>query len=109
MDKAQIQKHIEERCIDLKARILELEENTKPIAPDVSLGRLTRLDAMQLNAVSGASLENCRIELDALEQKLFSIDDPNFGLCRVCGQTINIERIKAMPESDICIVCAARC
>lgn len=106
MDKEEIKKEIEARILELQGRIAELKEKIVPISPDVSLGRLTRLDAMQLNAVSEAAMENSIDELEALEQKLETIDDPNFGRCQVCGNMINIERIKAMPESDICISCA---
>ena len=106
MDKESIKKEMQERIVELRERVLELEATIKPIEPDVSLGRLTRLDAMQQNAVGAAGLENTRDELQALEQKLETIDDSNFGLCKMCGQKINIERIKAMPESDFCINCA---
>lgn len=106
MNKEEIKKAMEERVVELKERIAELKEKIVPIEPDKALGRLTRLDVMQLNAVSEAGLENCINELEALEQKLETIDDPNFGRCQMCGGIINIERIKAMPESDICINCA---
>lgn len=105
-DKAEIKKEIEAKVAELKNRIVELKESTKPIAPDSSLGRLTRLDAMQLKAVSEADLERCQEELESLQQKLLTIDSPSFGICRICQQAINIERVKAMPESDLCIVCA---
>ena len=62
---------IEERVLDditeLEERILDLEETTKPIAPDKGLGRLTRLDAMQDKSVKEAALRQARERFERLD------------------------------------------
>ena len=45
-EKDEIKQIIEKNIYTLKEQIALLEEKVKPIAPDCSLGRLTRLEAM---------------------------------------------------------------
>ena len=47
----------------LQSEIKELEELTKPISPENSLGRLTRLDAINNKSVAEASLRNRKRKL----------------------------------------------
>jgi DnaK suppressor protein len=37
---------------------------------------------------------------------LKNIDVPEFGLCKECGKQIALKRLKAIPESELCIGCA---
>ena len=45
-EKIELEQTIKTNIATLQDQILTLEEKTKPIAPDCSLGRLTRLEAM---------------------------------------------------------------
>ena len=107
-DKEEIKKDIQKKIEELKTRIADLEDSTKPIAPDKALGRLTRLDAMQAKAVREAGLALCRQELQAVEQQLLIIDTPGFGICRFCKGEIGIKRLKALPGTARCIKCAGK-
>lgn len=107
-DREEIKKNIEEKIVALKLRIESLCLATKPISPDNALGRLTRVDAMQMKAVAEAGLERCRVELQVLEQKLSVVDTTGFGVCRLCGEDIAIKRLMALPGADTCIACAER-
>jgi DnaK suppressor protein len=85
-----------------------LEESAKPIAPDRALGRITRADGMNDQAVSSAALERNRARLYQLESTLDRIDRPGFGDCVACGRPIPVERLLALPESTRCVRCASR-
>jgi DnaK suppressor protein len=103
-----IKKDIQDRIGELHTRIATLEISSKPIAPDSALGRLTRMDAMQMKAVGEAGLERLRLERDTLERTLLIIDTPEFGMCRFCKKEIGFERLKALPGTNTCIECAEK-
>jgi len=99
---------LEKMIVETKSKLVEYEELCKPIAPDVSLGRLTRMDAINNKSVAEAALRTAMRKLGKLEYAKTKIDDPNFGVCSGCGSKINPKRILLMPESDRCVRCAAR-
>ncbi|MBN1406765.1 MAG: TraR/DksA C4-type zinc finger protein [Calditrichaceae bacterium] len=43
--------------------------------------------------------------IQKLDKALEMIKTGNYGICRVCGQEINEERLKAVPTTNICINC----
>ncbi|RMH72211.1 MAG: hypothetical protein D6675_04900 [Gemmatimonadetes bacterium] len=97
---------INEEITATKARILELEELVKPIAPDNAIGRLSRMDAINNRSVNEAALGSAQTKLNKLQQMLSKIDDADFGRCSMCGRPIRMARLIYMPESDRCINCA---
>lgn len=105
---AEIKKCIEARIKEIEASLKSLEDTSKPVEPDVSLGRLTRMDAMQIQQMQEANLEVAKANVAKLKESLKNIDDPNFGQCRYCKKRIGFERLKALPESSMCIECAEK-
>ncbi len=103
---AQIKETIETDIISLKEQISALEEKTKPIAPDCSLGRLTRLEAMGEQDVANKILDEARVRLTRLNNALQRIDKPVFGICIECDEAIGFGRMSVRPESVRCVACA---
>ncbi len=97
---------IEEEITKIKTEISDLNDKIKPISPENSLGRLTRLEAIGEKSVNEAMLLKCELRL----KKLLFVNDrvelPEFGYCNICDEAINIERLKIVPESTVCISCA---
>ena len=106
-EKKQIQEKIENDIAALKTQIEILEKKTGPIAPDCSLGRLTRLEAMGEQHVNHTVLDESKIRLIRLQNALLRLDKPIFGICIDCGEAIGIGRMLARPESVRCIECAS--
>lgn len=110
MDDGQ-RKNLESRMLqerrELVRRIADLEDTLEPVAPDVAIGRLSRLDTMLNQGVNRSSLDQCRLRLAGLERALIRLgDDPDFGFCADCGEPIPMARLLAMPESILCVHCA---
>ena len=105
-------KQLNAKIIDLIAKseqdILDMEKNTQPVKPENSLGRISRMDAINNKSVMEAALRNKRKKLSKLKTALSHIDDENFGLCSSCKNEIQIKRLLFMPESDQCVRCASR-
>lgn len=43
--------------------------------------------------------------LQKLDEALEMIESGDYGVCRVCGQNINPERLEAVPTTNICVTC----
>jgi len=86
--------------------IEELEEKTTPIAPDISLGRLTRLEAMQEKSINEAILATARIRLKKIKYALNKLATSEYGMCSICDEEIPYKRLCVVPESSICVECA---
>lgn len=104
----EIRKKIKAMISSLHNEIEELEELTKPISPENSIGRLTRMDAINNKSVVEASLRNRKRKLGKLQVAIHKVGDENFGVCIMCKNTINPQRLILMPESDRCVKCAER-
>jgi len=105
-EKQTIKEKIEHDIITLQEQIKDLEEKVKPISPDCGLGRLTRLEAMGEQHVNNKVLDEARIRLTRLGNALQRIDNPMFGICIECEESIGVGRMSVRPESVRCVGCA---
>lgn len=104
---------------DLKTKLVELIAKTeeeiesfkdmvKPISPENSLGRVSRMDAINNKSVAEAAMRNKQKKLTQMKIALDKIDDENFGNCSNCKHPIKPARLIYMPESTLCVSCASR-
>jgi DnaK suppressor protein len=103
---------------DFEHRLLALQEQTlgvaelvadsaKPVALDQnSVGRLSRMDAMQGQAMAQASANLQRQRLSQIEAALQRVDDGDYGRCLECDDYIAQERLIVDLTADYCIACA---
>ena len=107
-EKEQLKLKIEHKINQTEQEIQELEELTKPIAPENSIGRISRMDAINNKSVAEAALRSSRKKLVALKFAYSKMDSPDFGLCALCKKPIPTARLLYMPESTRCVRCAER-
>ena len=90
----------------LRLRLSESSEACAPVELDQTRqGRLSRLDAMQQQAMAQANLSKSHARLAAIDAALRRIDTGSYGECRECGEAISIARLDARPEARLCIGC----
>ena len=106
MNKQHLKKKILDELHKIKNDIIELEDQTKPISPENSLGRISRMDAINNKSVVEASLRHAKDKHKKLEIALDQIDDKSFGICVQCKQPIPEGRIMLMPHVKKCVNCA---
>jgi len=99
---------IKEKVEQAEKEIAHLEEATKPISPENSIGRISRMDAINNKGVAEAALRSSRKKLNQLRLALTKIDEPGFGTCKLCKKPIPAPRLMFMPESTRCVRCADR-
>jgi DnaK suppressor protein len=105
--KTEIREKIQATIEQTEKDIANLEELTKPIAPDNAVGRLSRMDAINNRSINQSALTSSRQKLTLLHKAMGRIDDPEFGICVECEEPIPVGRIMIMPESNLCVHCAA--
>ena len=86
--------------------IKEYQEMTKPIAPDVAIGRISRMDAINNKSVMEAAMRQAEEKLRNLQRVSSKIDHKDFGICLKCHKPIPMGRILIRPESLNCVNCA---
>lgn len=107
-EKNELKNQINALIEKMKIDIVSLEKMTQPVKPENSLGRISRMDAINNKSVMEVSLRNKRDKLTKLRVALTSIDDDNFGQCKMCKNPIQPKRLIYMPESNRCVRCADR-
>jgi DnaK suppressor protein len=82
-------------------------EATKPVQLDQSsVGRLSRMDAMQGQAMAIETQRRRQILERRIERALRMIASNDFGVCEGCDEAIDPRRLEADPTSTLCIRCA---
>ena len=104
-EKKKVKQKIAKEIESITASISSLEEMSKPVSPDVSIGRLTRMEAISSQGISEANLRSSRSRLSMLHSAFERIDDPEFGICIECEESIPTGRLLIMPESRKCVHC----
>ena len=69
-------------------------------------GRLSRMDAMQQQAMAKATNRRREGELTLITAALKRIDERDYGLCVVCDGPIAAGRLEVNPTATRCIRCA---
>lgn len=103
--KEEIREIIENKVSKLKVDIEDLKQYTKPIAPENSIGRISRMDAINNKSINEAALLKRQERLKKLEYALTQIHEKDFGFCVNCSESIEWERMKIFPEGKNCIQC----
>lgn len=105
-DKKKLKNKILKDIDELEVNIGNLEELTKPIAPENSIGRVSRMEAINNKSVNEQALRQAKLKMNKLQLALKKIDLPGFGLCSSCKGNIPLPRLMYMPESSHCVECA---
>ncbi len=72
-----------------------------------SVGRLSRMDALQNQAMAKAQQARRDAEARGLRAALTRIDEGEFGYCEDCGEDIAPKRLELNPTVTRCIGCAS--
>ena len=94
---------------ELQAELQQLLDSSRQSSETVDLeqpiGRLSRMDALQQQAMAKANRAGVAQRLKQVEIALQTIGQGRYGECRRCEEPIGYARLKARPESPLCLVC----
>ncbi|KLN61420.1 conjugal transfer protein TraR [Kiloniella spongiae] len=72
------------------------------------VGRLSRMDALQSQAMSLESERRRQVELSKIETTLTRLQNRNYGYCLRCDEEIQLKRLELDPTVSLCIDCATK-
>lgn len=107
-EKEEIAQIIDEQIESVTEEITELIELTKPISLDASIGRLSRMDAINNKTINENALREKKSILQKLERAQERYKEGKFGACLKCGNEIPFGRLKIMPYTTRCVQCVGR-
>lgn len=101
-----------ERLLAELAEIEALSETSAEARSTVTLdqqsvGRLSRMDAMQGQAMARASEQRRRARISMIKAALQRIDEGDYGICEECEEDIPAGRLEIDPVVATCVKCAA--
>jgi DnaK suppressor protein len=107
MDIEKINHAITQKINDLCALQRESERGCDTVALDQScVGRLSRMDAMQSQAMNQAAQRRRVTQIKRLEAALQRIDSNDYGDCENCDELISEGRLLLDPAAEFCVQCA---
>ena len=99
---------LEARRTELLALSEAAKDSRKPVELDQqSVGRLSRQDALQQQAMAKAQDARRVHELRKITAALGRIDDGEYGYCRECGEPIAPRRLEIDLTATLCAPCAS--
>ena len=72
---------------------------------DVAIGRLSRLDSMQMEEVKKDAKRRRNHRIFLLNEALKRMEEGTYGICGSCEGEIAYERLKEVPEAVLCGKC----
>jgi DnaK suppressor protein len=105
-EKEYYRKRLEERLAVIMTG-QEAKKTESPVELDQArVGRLSRMDAMQQQAMTQAAARLTGLERQRIEVALKRIATGDYGYCIVCGEEIAPGRLRFDPSLLTCISCA---
>jgi len=109
VDTARLRERLLELREELEASSATANESSQVVELDQArVGRLSRMDAMQAQAMSQAAGRRRHDMLNRITVTLARIDREDFGCCKSCDEVINPRRLEFDPTVTLCISCAER-
>ncbi len=104
-------KDLQQKLLGERKALLDVLESGDQASAVVELdqskvGRLSRMDALQAQAMSQATNQRRDIHIKQIEAALARIDADEYGDCLRCGEEIAESRLKLNPAVTLCIDCA---
>ena len=90
--------------VELEASIAD-DTRTGTVDLDLPIGRLSRVDAMQQQAMAAAEKRRAKQRLKAVEAAIEFFEAGEYGECKACGENLPFARLKVRPESPLCVLC----
>ncbi|CAD0185277.1 DnaK suppressor protein [Ruegeria sp. THAF57] len=99
----------------IRSRLAELADNSEAgkkaqaivELDQQAIGRLSRMDALQSQAMAKAQQANRDVEMNRLKAALLRIDEGEYGFCEDCGEEIPIGRLNLDHAATKCVSCAS--
>ena len=102
----ELRQDLEAELASLERSMLVTDEGLKPVALDpTAVGRLSRIDELQNQALTKNLRDREDVKLAGLQQAFLRMDEGTYGRCDACGEGIPLARLQVFPETTTCMEC----
>lgn len=84
-----------------------MAERATVVLDQTTVGRLSRMDALQNQAMQLETERRREIEIKRIDAALKRIEDDEFGYCVSCDEEIEKKRLESDPATPLCVDCAS--
>lgn len=105
--------HLRKLLLEKQQDLLAVRESGTQAAGTVTLdqtsvGRLSRMDALQSQAMLQEAVRRREQRLQEIAAALQRIESGDFGYCELCDEEIAEKRLEINPTVRYCIACSSR-
>jgi len=98
--------HLKTMQTELQLQLDRTREDTQPVTLDQqSVGRVSRIDAIQQQQMALASREQSSLLLKQVSVALRRVECGEYGFCQQCGEPVGFARLEAQPHTPNCLEC----
>ncbi|MCW8893052.1 MAG: TraR/DksA family transcriptional regulator [Deltaproteobacteria bacterium] len=90
---------------ELEQLLVDSASSSQTVDLDQPIGRLSRMDALQQQAMAKANRGGQRKRLQLIESALQAFRSERYGECRRCEEPIGYPRLEVQPETPFCLEC----
>lgn len=92
---------------ELDERLAKITDDVRHTDEPVEKDFAEQATQNENNEVEDYLGNSARTEIGMIKQALSRIESGDYGMCQICGEPINTERLKIIPYSVLCVKCAS--
>lgn len=96
---------LEAALADAEQGLATSTSDAKPVDLGLAIGRVTRMDAIQLQQMAVARRQRVLVRVAQIRSALDRLDRGTYGECVSCGEAVDPARLQAVPEAPFCRGC----
>lgn len=97
---------LKQKQTELQLQLEHNRESADPVKLDQqSVGRVSRMDAIQQQQMNMANREQATLLLKDITMALNRIDSNEYGSCILCDEGVGFARLQAQPHAPLCLSC----
>lgn len=102
---SQLKAQLEGALRDVEQALEASAANAQPVDLELSIGRLSRVDAMQQQHMALAQRRRLEQQRQQIQSALSRVQRESYGACVRCEEPIGFARLSARPEGPLCREC----
>jgi DnaK suppressor protein len=101
-----LQERLERRLAEIEGLLCDTADAARPVKLDqTSVGRLSRMDALQQQAMRVSLRDGFLREQRRVAAALERMREGRYGICCACQDELSLERLQADPAAPFCVEC----
>ncbi|MFM8341902.1 MAG: TraR/DksA family transcriptional regulator [Methylomonas sp.] len=104
----QVRNNLIDMLEELDERLTKITSDVKHEDQPLEQDFEEQATATENDQVLDALGNSARVEVEKIKQAISRIDAGTYGVCAACGESINPERLAALPYASLCIACAQK-